>query len=91
MGLGFSGISLFIMWHLIFTINSILVSYGSFIQEINEKYDTTYPDNNIFFFGNGLGMRGLSIIIDILMVIIILILITMVILKLVWSIKENQK
>ncbi|MCJ7481522.1 MAG: hypothetical protein MUO31_01000 [Thermodesulfovibrionales bacterium] len=91
MGLGFLVILLLIMWDLLSAINSILIRYNYFISQTNIQYETTYPDQEIFFFGTGLGKDEINLFKDVLMFMIISIIISMVVLKIVWSIKEARK
>ena len=83
MAMGFGVIVLFISFHLIQTIGTVLQKYNNLVYQVNIGFNTTYSEMEIVFFGTG--VKSVNFLFDILMVFLVILVIIMVFLKVYWS------
>lgn len=85
--LGLTAISLMFLFHLIETINGLLIGYNSLVDQTNALYNTTMGHRRLNFFGESVESVGL--LVDITIVLVIICIGLMVYLTVQWSFKEN--
>ena len=82
-------IVLFVLFHLIHTINKILIDFNKFIDFRNNFEAQDIPEYVIGFFGRG--FKDISFIADLLLVFIIILVCLLIFLKIYWTVLDNQK
>ena len=85
-GMGFTVILLFISFHLIDAICTLMYNYNWLVRSVNKLYDATYSEIDVNFFG--VGFNSFHFLKDIIVVVIIVLIAFMVFLKVKWSKNE---
>lgn len=88
MGIGCIIIVLFLLFHLMDTINSLMNNYNWIVRTINKRFNTTYSEQEIYFFGKG--FSSFAFLIDVIILVIIVLVAVMVFLKIYWSEKNER-
>jgi len=91
-GLGATIIILLLSFHFLDTIYILLNDYNSLVYSINKRFNTTYSENEVFFFGDS--YNNINLLVDMVLVIIIILISVMIFLKIYWYIlemKENEE
>ena len=82
-GMGFTIVLLFISFHLIDAICTLMYNYNWLVRSVNKSYDTTYSEIDVNFFG--VSFNSFNFLIDVIIVVIIVLIAFMVFLKVKWS------
>jgi len=84
--IGFTVILLFLSFHLVDSVNSLMHQYNWIARSSNMLFNTTYSEKTVDFFG--VGFNDLNLLVDIIIVIVILLVVVMIFLKIYWSEKD---
>lgn len=88
-GLGATVVILLLSFHLLDVISGLLNNYNSIVYYVNKRFNTTYSESDVLFFGDS--YNDISFLVDIVLVIIIILISVIIFLKIYWSIKEDKK
>lgn len=88
-GLGATVIILLLSFHLLDTIFELMNDYNSIVRHVNNRFNTTYSEMDVFFFGDS--YNNICFLVDMVLTVIIILISVMIFLKIYWSIKELKK